>query len=275
LRNTGSQAITSSQCIYHWPDSRFHQLRGKITIKQSGKHYKKNSMESIRNVINWREGYGVLPSTYSSFIHMDLINRCRSKGRYFYSVTPDVYSGFVNAANVDSYIYSAQPFIVHGISGKSNGGMHFGGDLATRDHSYMTENDLPIHPGVEFNPLSLPLIVAEAFLQARDRNARLFALEWSLADVCKMALIDALDESYESIIASIGVMATSNGLHLNIPARPNMEFRLYSALRKWRARVARLAGGYRRWDCAKKAAFDIDAVCQLVGSVQRLENYEK
>ena len=86
-------------------------------------------------------------------------------GKFFHSITPDVYSGIVLADALPNYLYSFRPFSINGGSGHSNG-------IASVVHEqkallFFTENSIKIHPNIPIIRGSIQTHVAEAFLQAQ------------------------------------------------------------------------------------------------------------
>lgn len=67
--------------------------------------------------------YNHFPHIYNGgYIHRRYFERIKKKtGRYFYSVIPDVYTGFAIASMIDQFFVTGKPLNISGTSAKSNG----------------------------------------------------------------------------------------------------------------------------------------------------------
>ncbi|MFH1706576.1 MAG: glycosyltransferase family 2 protein [Planctomycetota bacterium] len=126
---------------------------------------------TIRNVIALKADYRILPMLYmNSAIAYETIKDIKDiSGRFYHSMTPDVYSGFAIAGTVDSYIDSIRPYTIGGCSHHSIGASGLGGSLSSEaNRKYLSEDNLPFHSGLVMCR-SLTVLIAECFLQARDK----------------------------------------------------------------------------------------------------------
>ena len=107
---------------------------------------------------------------YNSFVATSVLrDLSENNGRFFNSVSPDVYSGLAILARVPRYLYSTRPFSVGGCSASSNGVLF----LQSRESSIRSffgsdGFDIPQHPRMRVIPGSLYSGLVEAFLQAND-----------------------------------------------------------------------------------------------------------
>lgn len=266
---TGALAITSSHATYHWPTSAYATRRDTLTLRLATGFEVRNSLAAAQKVIDWTDGYPSLPGTYSSFVHRSVIDRGLSDGRYFHSITPDIYSCFANTGQIDSYVYSFKPFAVSGISGRSNGSAHLGPKKTNEVCAYERENDIPHHSDVVYSPHSLPIIVAEAFLQARDTNGRLREIEFDLERLCAIALRDATRANYPDVREAVRRTLTMHGNPPVLPAHQTTAMAIAQLIEQSRIRLRRLKQGYRRINCARHGIATIDQACAFAGDLLR------
>ena len=116
------RALTWKPLIWFWPDfirdvDRAHfsgHLSSRVEIRQT--------RDVLKRVLASSVNYMELPTLYYSFVPRPMIESIRaSRGRYFGSVVPDIYSGMVNAISAPDYLYSFRPLSVIGISKHSTG----------------------------------------------------------------------------------------------------------------------------------------------------------
>ncbi len=132
-----------------------------------------NSDIQIRKVLSFKKPYNHLPIMYiCSAVKYEIIEIIKNKsGRFYHSMTPDVYSGFAIAGSIDSYYYSKRPFTIGGASKHSTGASQLGKSISEPVLRFLSENDLPFHKDLIYAN-NLKLIIVESFFQARD-NLRL------------------------------------------------------------------------------------------------------
>lgn len=164
LMNTNTKAIIWNKPDYNWPSNKI--APNELNIKLNYDLVEMDSKILLKAVANGRTSYGRLPVLYSGFIDVNTIVKIKNKtGRFFNSITPDVYSGIVLADALPNYLYSFRPFSINGGSGHSNG-------LATmtnddRGKLFFSESGIEINEQIPIIRGSIQTHVAEAFLQAQ------------------------------------------------------------------------------------------------------------
>lgn len=117
-----SRIITWDRIYYSWPDIILEEYANRLKIPLNKEYTMLNSKKILNQVINYRKAYTFLPMVYNSLIPIDLINKIKKKNeRFFYSASPDVYSGIIIASNIKEYLYLKCPMSISGGSGSSNG----------------------------------------------------------------------------------------------------------------------------------------------------------
>ena len=256
-------AITSAHATYHWPNSLYEKYRNRLILPVAKGYTMRDALAVARRVVRYREGYPALPGTYSGFVHRSIIDRVKGGGRYYTSITPDSFSGFVDAGVLDRYAFTHRPFALAGLSGRSNGASQ----VTNNDHAeaarYSQENDLPVHADVVYCKQSLPIVVAEAFLQACDRAPRLRQVGFKLERLCHVALRDASADNYPAVRDAVAIIARRHGVNMTIPEEPTLEQKLARELDRTWLRIRRLRKGYHRIDTAAHGVEDVAGAAQL------------
>lgn len=171
VNQTGTQVLRWSLPYYWWPNIKSSLVNQLIIPSLRSGINVRNSTITIQDILSFRTPYTVfLPLMYQySAINYEVIRKIReSSERFYHSITPDVYSGFAIAGAVDSFVYSEKPYAIGGVSQHSNGASAMGLSLGAPTQKYFSENNLPFHPGLVFCPGSIPPLVIECFMQARD-----------------------------------------------------------------------------------------------------------
>jgi Glycosyl transferase family 2 len=243
IRTTASKAVTTSQAQYYWPDAPDYSRANKIIFSTKPGYERRATSQMIGKVINFERSYMELPSTYSSFVHTDVIAAARRNGKYYHSRTPDSYSGFINASVLQDYTYSFTPFAIAGVSGRSNGASQLGTACDTEAKLYETENDLPFHASLAYAP-SIEIIVAEAFTQAKGEQASLLGHTLDINRLSMVALREAKPWTLASIETAIALIRKLNGLPPIGSGEDSFQNRDFQ--RRAAAFAARLVRGARR-----------------------------
>lgn len=196
LRQTGLRAIASSSVYYVWPNFPAEHMRNLMLIRDtrkglsilSGKQEaaKRASFRADTHRYVWG-----LPTIYRGIVSTEVINLGRRDGRYFHSVTPDAYSGFVNCFHLDHYAFLRQPLTIEGVSGRSNGAAQLIAKDRSEEERYLRENDIAFSSELVYTPAA-PVILAEAFLQARNQFPEAAShIDFDIGRVCRQALREA------------------------------------------------------------------------------------
>jgi hypothetical protein len=169
------KAVGWQKAEYHWPDYIVPELSNWLNIPLRKSTLMLNSSQMIQDVVAFRAAYWQLPCIYNSFISTDVIARFRRKnaGVFFAGSSPDVYSGFAVASEIDKYLFSERPLSISGASSKSNGTLQFRGEKNDpivlsfwRDTRYAFELGIPQVAVMEFG-------IIDAFLKVQKVSSRL------------------------------------------------------------------------------------------------------
>jgi hypothetical protein len=216
IRETGCEAISWKRAPYFWPGC--DQYWGNtLTVPLRTSLQERASDKYITDVINFTCPYPELPLLYNSFVSYKAISRVMEEsGRFYHSMTPDVYSGLVLASVMDSYYYSSAPYTLEGISRHSNGRYLASSNphTAKAAQKFLGEKNIPFHEKLVACP-SLPIIMAEAFLQARDHVLSMQRFNIDLQQVLQLAArqtVRAASAQYETTMAAIRRIGELNGL---------------------------------------------------------------
>lgn len=267
IRETGAKAVNSPHAVYHWPSSLYPGLANRLIMPRGRGYRWVEGLEAARRVISFRENYTHLPSTYSGFVSKTIVDKIAASGSYYSSITPDSYSGFVNAGFIDRFAVPNWPFAIAGLSGRSNGGSNVTTTDASEANRYIAENDLPTHSEIAYCPKSIALVVAEAFLQARDRAPRLREVEFDVARLCHVALRDAPGSHYAAVRDAVSETAQRHGVSVKTPAQPTFGQRIDHRATRLLSQIRRLSQGYRRIDAAKHGVVDVAGAARLAAEL--------
>jgi glycosyltransferase involved in cell wall biosynthesis len=218
LRQTGLKAVASSSVFYVWPNFPAEHMRNLMLIRDTRKGLSilDGRREAARRASfrtdTYRYAWG-LPTVYRGLIATEVIDRARRNGRYFHSVTPDAYSGFVNCFHLDRYAYCREPMTVEGVSGRSNGAAQLVAKDRSEEVRYLQENDIAFAPELVYTPAS-PVILAEAFLQARAQFPESAAqIDFDVGRACRQALRESANgPNAERVRSAVKQMCQRHGL---------------------------------------------------------------
>ncbi len=165
---TGCDAVAWRKAVYFWPTHIIPEYRDLLEVPISGKMIITSSHHALSQMVRFRFGYYRLPCLYNAVVSTEIIQlvRERTGGRFFASMTPDIYSGIAIAAVKRSYLFSHRPFSVNGASRHSNGvsQMNMGIDPAPF-RQYLSELTTEIEANLVLCP-SVTVLVADSLLKA-------------------------------------------------------------------------------------------------------------
>lgn len=193
---TGLKAVTSTSVYYVWPNFPAEHMRNYMLIRDTRKGFsvldgmceaeKRASFRADTHRYVWG-----LPTVYRGLVSTDIIDLARKNGRYFHSVTPDAYSGFVNCFHLNRYACLREPLTIEGVSGRSNGAAQLIAKDRSEEVRYLQENDIAFSSELRYAPAA-PIILAEAFLQARAQFPDATSnIDFNIGRVCRQALREA------------------------------------------------------------------------------------
>jgi len=275
LARERTKAVTSSQAIYYWPSTMDTKSANTLVCSIKSGIERRSAKKFLKKVLNYQLPYSVLPSTYNGFVHHDVIAAATSNGRYFNSSIPDCYSGIVNCGILDSYAYENAPFLISGLSGKSNGSQVFSPSNADGATLYERPDDLILHPALVYCP-ALEIIVAQAFYHARDHVPALKSFDMPIERICAAALRDSPKWMYGLVTKAVADLRAKHGLEISVSNRGanNLSkpaiLEAQSAFRRLLRGVRRMAEGYRVVDCRD---FGVDNVQDAARLAHFLASY--
>jgi glycosyltransferase involved in cell wall biosynthesis len=194
LGKTNTEIISWTKSEYTWPNMVNEKFRDMLIVPLSNKLTLLKCEEVIAEIIRHYSpsSYFRLPSIYWSFVsHKAIREVTKVTGRFFQSITPDVYSGFALAFANNNYYFSNRPYSMNGVSGHSNGASQLSidkNDKAT--NLFMSEQEVSFHEKLVYTP-STPILIAEAFLQAREKIPHPQNFRFEIKEVLKSAVEQA------------------------------------------------------------------------------------
>ncbi len=199
ISETKCEAISWRWASYYWPNCILDSSRNLLLTPLSGALCKRLTSKTLRDVLEFKVGYSELPFLYKGIVSTKLISRIKeqSEGNFFHSQTPDVYSAIVIALALETYYYSTMPYSVNGTSAHSNGASQFMCNVTQNQSAaalFMSEDNIPFHEQLYLVP-SMPVLVAECYLQARDHFPTSCKFQMDLKNVISAALTEVLHAS--------------------------------------------------------------------------------
>jgi glycosyltransferase involved in cell wall biosynthesis len=168
LTQNSYPALIWQKSNYNWPD--IVKDPNELSILLTNKIYILSVKPILHLISRGLTSFGRIPSVYSGFVSVNIINKIKSKNdNFFDSVTPDIYSGLAVMSEIDKYIYSLTPFSVSGGSNKSNGyaiSSNYNNKLMKL---FFEEMDVPQHDKMRVIPGTITSQVFEAILQVNDK----------------------------------------------------------------------------------------------------------
>lgn len=170
LSKTNSDALCWHQSRYFWPGNIIYPHELFVVLRN--RVVSMDAQENLYKVIHHKKHYSSNPWLYSGFVHKSVIEKVKdnSRGVFFHSMIPDVYSGLAIGSQIDNYVYSTGAFSIAGNSSHSNGMSCISSNEKNRRNFYrfLSEDPIPFHPSLELIASSIPLLVHESALQLAD-----------------------------------------------------------------------------------------------------------
>lgn len=205
----GVDAISWPSVEYGWPSCQIADFRDRLVIPLTRGLERRSARSDLLDVIKFRRPYSKLPFLYKGLVRADVIRQLRlaSGGKVFHSRIPDVYFGIAACAVVDEYLFSSRPLTLNGASAHSNGTSSFAGPEAKdAERKFLSEDNIPFHPSLLFCP-SIPILVVESLIQARERLPALAAYQPDLDVMVRAALTQARNAPPNVFAAVMGALA--------------------------------------------------------------------
>ncbi len=162
------EALGGINVEYHWPDSpiAYHESLCRIPV---GRWSQNRNASLMLNLLKaGTRNYTNLPMIYRAFVSREVVAKIKAKsGNFFRSCIPDIYASVAVAASIKSYVFSAEPLFIEGVSGDSNGAKTLSAEDASADESFFMDDSIPFHSAIPYAP-SIPFLTAESLMQARD-----------------------------------------------------------------------------------------------------------
>lgn len=117
------ECITHQPGQYFWPDYLEENWRGKFWIApQSGRNFVRLTEPLLRQVIEYRAQYAVLPYLYHGFVRRAMLEGIqRENGGLFRRAMPDVFTDLVLASTLKEFLVTEECLSIGGQGAKSNG----------------------------------------------------------------------------------------------------------------------------------------------------------
>ncbi len=269
----GVRAVSWRKAEYHWPDHILPSARSWLHVPMRERVEVVQTGDMLRNVLSFRRGYQELPCIYNCFVATDILAavRRRSGGKLLPCVTPDIYSGFAIALEIDRYAYSHAPLSVNGASRHSHGTIAVqqgvGAEVARR---HLTSSSIKFHSSLA-HCSSIPVLVADAALVARERLAPpdgALDLDWPAMLRCAAHYAQHSSPTvFAQTLAALDEIARRNQLiPIWEPIRADIRYRAPIKLQRpgWDADGTSLA-----FDGARLGLRDVDDAASFVGGVLR------
>lgn len=173
IRATGTKALRWALTYYRWPDVSAALGPNTFVVPlQTGSCWE-SSAGLIPQVLSGKRHYNELPGLYNSFVQRDILSTLRARtGKVFCSMTPDIYSGFAIAAQLERFVSVQRPMGMAGLSARSNGEAVMrqtkNSDVAQDFRDLNEQFGFRWHSRAPPVSRSLPALVVESFEQARD-----------------------------------------------------------------------------------------------------------
>ena len=183
------EAVTSICCSFNWPIDLGDQ--GRLSVP-TGVGYKiLDAKKNLQLAMKSSFAYSHLPWIYTGgFAKTELLKKiAKKKGRFFLSITPDLYSSVALSSNIESYAFSHAPFFIGGTSKKSNGAQAFNSSPDKIESiPFFSENKIEFYKGLGngFIP-SLSFLLYECYMQSK--TVRDFDFNIKLEDQIILALV--------------------------------------------------------------------------------------
>jgi hypothetical protein len=225
------EILTWQKYTYWWDSTLEPTYRGRLFLHLGCDFRKIDTRAALEAFYDWRVGFGVLPSVYTSLVRHDVIDRAKSLtgGVYFPVGAPDVWTGILNCLAATDVGMFERGISLSGNSGASTGCAYFfrskGED---RRKAYLAEEGKTLeeltHPSL-IPSVNLEINHADHQLRARDMlfpNDPRLQVRMPLVLAAMAANINRDPDSYEVTLSEINALAQKHGVDiaiLNIPQR--------------------------------------------------------
>jgi len=216
LDETGAECIAGRWNCYFWDNYPVQSMQNSIYMWLGTGYSYKPSATEVRRALGFNYSYvHKLAGLYYGLISTHLIERLRYKGTFFQSITPDAYSAFACSLATSRFVFSHKPFVVAGLSGKSNGTSQLLNADSSEAKKFLEENSHQFHKALIYCPAEA-VIMAEAFMQLASCHPELTTgIYISVKRMCVAALRQASPNLREQIEGAVHEIARRNSLDFN------------------------------------------------------------
>jgi len=219
IKKYGCAAISWHGASYYWPCCVIDRAPNFLTIPLKNSISRRNGDSMLREVLSFKRSLYELPSIYLGVISRKIINTIKEKsnGQFFHALSPDFYSAIVLSAAVGTYYFSTKPYSIFGQSQHSMGAAFLYGPKepdAGVEHKFFNEPNIPSHAKLALGP-STWLVLANAFMQAKEQFPPLAPYEIDLRELIKQAIDEMVHEPREKfarVAAAVSEIAQKNSL---------------------------------------------------------------
>lgn len=163
IRRFNPPALSWQKPDYTWPDA---DPPNTLQLRLPGPTTWLDARLVLKLLCQGLTNYGLLPNIYSSLVKRTTIDGIRRQhGRFFSSVTPDVYSAISLAKEFQYFLFSPYPFSLSGGSAVSNGmsNVRPGGlDTFFAEAGLSMHSDMPVIAGSITSAVFEALVTANA-----------------------------------------------------------------------------------------------------------------
>jgi glycosyltransferase involved in cell wall biosynthesis len=214
ITDTNCDAIATKLSHYFWPDSKVWE--DCLMIPTTTGMEIRDSKVWLAKLMNGSVSYTELPMLYTGGLaKKSVVDTARdSSGRFFLSMTPDVYSAIAIASVTRSYVMLKEPIFLSGASSHSNGASWFGGNKNPGPAAtYFSEENIPCHKALGSCQIrSIPILTYECYLQSSHLHSNF--LKINLIDQLRLALATATPDHYPSVREYCDDIARRNGFNI-------------------------------------------------------------
>lgn len=267
--------VTWRHLIYYWPNFPLKSRAGLVSLTWSDLVEVREGERAVHRALAQVSAWSELPMIYNSFFKSSVIERFLAGhgSPFFRSTSPDIYSGFLCALLEDSYVWSGRPLSIGGLSAGSTGATLFRTTEQGPAERFDRENQ---EGGLRFsqsldNIRLIPMIVTEAFLQAREAingmgTERITVDVAELVGSCFEQLLSVPNSDFDRLAAEMVAFSDRYGLRdyaLRLKAEVicarNMSSETRVALEMFDPRKPTLI-----FDSRRAAVYDVAGVARLV-----------
>jgi len=171
IQHTKAKVIRWARVYYLWANCKPEIFANNLSLPTINESKWLDSNKIISNILKGNIGYDMLPMFYNAVADRDIIiSMIKETKRFFHSITPDVFSGYVLAYISGKYLSIGIPLSINGGSSKSNGmaGLYKSKNKITNDFVRLNnQSSLGYHKKFPYIR-SLHSYIVEPFLQLKE-----------------------------------------------------------------------------------------------------------